>query len=1152
VAAIVAASIAGKLPVAAAQQQSEPPAPAPAGEPVQKLEEVTVTGSRIKRTTDYTTPTPTTVIDSTVLDNLGIVNLGQALNQIPSNLSQMTPGNTANSAFFTGSYLADLRGLNPFFGSRTLTLIDTRRAVQTNQGDGFDLNMIPQILVQRIDTVTGGASAAYGSGAISGVVNIFLDHKLEGARINADGYESNHSDGKDRHIGAAYGHGILDDRIHFVVGGEFEHQDEIGCQQARTWCAADKGWYQNGMAGAAPTYAAGTGLRAGVVSPAGTFFPVSQGFFGLGATSLPQGNAGSTYQVTPDGTGLMPYSIGYAGNAGETDTGTFIGGNGPPQNQFTALLPNLSRGVITAMVTAKITDDINFKGDWNWGQVRTSHDFGGSTSFGSGLNITPQNAYLTPGIIAGEPTLAPGGAPGVMGAEFSKQWMNVDQSINTSTTVKRFSVGFDGKVPGTSWNWDAYFEYGNTRREQFEPGVIRASSYAMAVDSVLANPLTGQAGAGAQPMCRVTAAALAAGDTNYIADVTNPANPWFDPFAGYATNPTTLANNNALASGCVPINPFGINTVPSDAQAYSFGALDEKLRYSQTVAAINAAGNIFKGIGGGPFALAVGVEWRQEQGFNDEIPSCLPSDVGVTGAGATASSCTLRSQDFAIQFGTPFAGGVKVDEVYGELALPLARNLPFAHGAEIDFSGRFSRYDNNQILALEPQCGTCQSVVGQSGETAKHNLVTYKVQGFYEPIEGVRIRASDSHDSRAANFRELYYGQQLKPFSQGGFAFCGHPGADSFLKEIEYDGTCFWNLLGNVSLAPETSDTQTFGIVLTPPQLPGLNLAADYFHIKINNSISQASVNQVELACNSMSAACAGLSFDNNVWDIGGTTMGPGAHACYVGAFGPFASPADAGCGPTPVAGTAAPDGGRLESGKQAWVDGAANVAGVNSRSYNGSFYTEDGIDLTLTYTQSLPDNSLLTFRSLATWTGLQRYQAYQGLPALDILGQVGGIGILGDFTPAPRWAGNASITWTKGVFSMTPNMRWVGTGKLNALGVTPGPNDKTITCPGPDLYQRVACGDPSATTSAGGYVLMPYNHVGSYFLFGLNSTLSFEDKLGIKTVQVFAQVDNLFNRAPPFAAAPGSFFGSGTAGANPILYDTIGMATRIGFRLIF
>ncbi|HTV77970.1 MAG TPA: TonB-dependent receptor plug domain-containing protein, partial [Steroidobacteraceae bacterium] len=162
----------------------------------EQLQEVTVTGSRIKRTTDFTTATPTTVIDASTMENAGVVNVGDVLALTPSNISNFTPQTTGMSSFNTGAYIPDLRGLNPYFGSRTLTLIDGQRAVSTNTMDSFDLNFVPQVLVQRIDSVTGGGSAAYGSGAVAGAINIILDHQLEGGKFDADTYDTHYNDAK--------------------------------------------------------------------------------------------------------------------------------------------------------------------------------------------------------------------------------------------------------------------------------------------------------------------------------------------------------------------------------------------------------------------------------------------------------------------------------------------------------------------------------------------------------------------------------------------------------------------------------------------------------------------------------------------------------------------------------------------------------------------------------------------------------------------------------------------------------------------------------------------------------------------------------------------------------------------------------------------
>ena len=133
--------------------------PAAEADEARLLEEITVTGSRIRRD-DFSSAQPTTVMDNNYLQSLGVINLGQAMVGVPQNVNRNSPDANAGNNFFNGSTLANLRGLNPFFGTRTLTLVDSRRHVPTNQGDGVDLNFIPTILIDRVETVTGGASAS--------------------------------------------------------------------------------------------------------------------------------------------------------------------------------------------------------------------------------------------------------------------------------------------------------------------------------------------------------------------------------------------------------------------------------------------------------------------------------------------------------------------------------------------------------------------------------------------------------------------------------------------------------------------------------------------------------------------------------------------------------------------------------------------------------------------------------------------------------------------------------------------------------------------------------------------------------------------------------------------------------------------------------
>ena len=1018
----------------------EAAAPAASSDQPQQLQEIEVTGSRIKRTTDFSTPTPTTVLDTTAMESAGIVNVGQALQMAPANLSSFTPANTGNSAFFTGAYIPNLRGLNSFFGSRTLTLIDTERAVQTNQGDSFDLNFIPQVLVQRVDTVTGGGSAAYGSGAIAGVINIILDRQLEGGKVNGDLYQTNDSDGRDRHLGAAYGFGIADNRVHVVLGGEYEKQDPVGCEDARTWCANNEGFYQSGItAGGQALYSLGNGLRSAAMSTSGVLAP-----FALPTTTLGTANYNQFIQGSPDGQSGMPYSGGPTAYAGEYGSGTVLGGSGTLENQYTQLMAGTTRGVITGLITAKITDDINLKVDLNWGKVESS---GAANNISDFLSVGAGNTAVPASLLAAS-----------AGNYLYKDWTDqVPEDIYTSSTVKRVSVGLDGRYGDSSWTWNGYAEYGLTQREQLEPDEVHDQSLALALEGCPAG--------------------------------------------------------SPLAGGCVAINPFGTQPL-SDAQiAYAFGPLLEELRYEQTVVAFNSTGDIFRGIGAGAWSAAAGLEWRQELGNNldnDRLGNGCAPTIGIT----DPTECALRATDFSQQFGSSFGGLNTIDEGYLELNLPLARDLPFAHLLNLDVAGRESHYESDALygVAFTDYDADPSAYPVAPASSATHNLTTWKASLAWEPVEGVRVRASQSRDMRAADLREMFYGQSLLSGAEGGlYGYCAAPGQNN-----TYGNPCNINLYGNTNLAPETSKTTTAGIVLTPTQVPGLQFSADWIHVHIANAISAAAfdfteqqvIQNLKNGGNGLTSS-GSISFNNAVC---GTNLQ---------------------CLNDWLAG-----GGTYNTG------GSSDILSINSNAFNGAYYDERAVDFSLSYLlPSLPDGSSLSFRTLATWTGEQQYQNYAGGQVFNLLGQEGGNALLNDYTPAPRWRGNLAVTWTKGILSLTPMLDWVGHGTLLDNGVTPQQTG---------LYNYVASG--AATAAGQSYVLLPFNYVPSYFKFDLNATLDFGSVWALKDLQVYTQVNNLLNKQPPFAAAPsGGLFGTGGyAGTNPVLYDTLGLAYRVGFRVMF
>src|ERR1700761_4132243 len=139
-------------------------------------ETVVVTGSRLGAQAGLHTPTPGTAVSATDLQAAAPSNIADALNQLPSMVQSGGQQNNAGSTS-TGKNLLNLRGLGT---TRTLVLLDGLRFPSTQNTNTVDTNVLPQALVKRVDIVTGGASASYGSDAVAGAVNFVLDDNYEG------------------------------------------------------------------------------------------------------------------------------------------------------------------------------------------------------------------------------------------------------------------------------------------------------------------------------------------------------------------------------------------------------------------------------------------------------------------------------------------------------------------------------------------------------------------------------------------------------------------------------------------------------------------------------------------------------------------------------------------------------------------------------------------------------------------------------------------------------------------------------------------------------------------------------------------------------------------------------------------------------------
>ena len=204
--------------------------------------DIVVTGSRITAS-GFTAPTPTTVISTADIAKNAEPNIFTTIAQLPSlqGSTGTTTGTNSTSSGSQGMSSFSLRGLGTI---RTLTLLDGQRVVGANVTGVPDISLFPQLLIKRVDVVTGGASASYGSDAVGGVVNFITDKHFEGFKANVQGGETTYGDDRQYLIQAAAGHAFLDDRLHVEVSGEYDHEDGVGAGGFGEDAPAGRDWYR--------------------------------------------------------------------------------------------------------------------------------------------------------------------------------------------------------------------------------------------------------------------------------------------------------------------------------------------------------------------------------------------------------------------------------------------------------------------------------------------------------------------------------------------------------------------------------------------------------------------------------------------------------------------------------------------------------------------------------------------------------------------------------------------------------------------------------------------------------------------------------------------------------------------------------------------
>lgn len=549
------------------------------------VDEVIVTGTRIGRTDGFEAPTPVTVLGETELRSFASSNIADSVNSLPVFAGSMTPGSSvANvSAGYAGMNVLNLRSLGR---SRTLVLLDGQRIVASNVDGSVDVNNIPQDLVSRVEVVTGGAAAVYGSDAVGGVVNFILDTDYTGLKGKVSAGITGEGDNETLSASLTGGTSFAGGRGHIVGNVSSRNSDAIAVNR-RDWNLT--GWQFMFNPNYTPTNGQPERL---LLNHVGT----SDGIRGGIITN-------TALRGTAFGSGGQPYQLQYGDLVRDPD---MRGGDwekasvrGTPEGQ--SLAPDINDLSVFTHVTYELTDNVELFAEASHGRSET-YNYGYSLECNSCLTVRSDNPFIPASVAAQMQTL------GLTNFRMGTQHQDLGSaSTDAERTVARFVVGAKGDFQafGSDWNWDVAYQRGIAKQHVVADNSMLMANFNLAVDAVR-NPVTGEI------VCRSTLA--------------NPGN------------------------GCVAYNPMGIGVNSQATLDYIRGAGLRQFKreeITQDAASATVSGEPFS-IWAGPVSLAAGVAYRKDSsdGSNDTVSNTrgwYTGGYGTTKASINVSEAFLET-----------------------------------------------------------------------------------------------------------------------------------------------------------------------------------------------------------------------------------------------------------------------------------------------------------------------------------------------------------------------------------------------------------------------------------------------------------------------------------------------------------------------------
>ncbi len=777
--------------------------------------DIVVTGTRIRQP-NLDSFEPTTSLDRSYLEARGITNLADALRESPGVRGSTTP-NGLQAPFGQGMNFTNLYGLGV---NRTLTLVNGRRFVSSSApaltnatpGTPVDLNVIPTILIDRVDRVSVGGAPVYGTDAIAGTINVILKRRMQGLDLRATSGITSEGDNARYNFSAAGGIDFAGGRGNLTAAISYDHSDGV-LSSARSFYRASVFNVTNPTSAAAAVLGpvGRTPASDGRVNPdigfnnsatdgfPGTITAANVSIPGLTANGvLASGLGGFRWQFDRSGN-LVAFNRGTLFNAPLTGGGAnpaatrATNGDGLQLNNFNQIVSGLKRLNTAAFFTFDLTDRLTLFAEGSWSrntadQKVSQPSYNGVIAAGrsGALTFSVNNPFLTAQarqqiMAAGNPTT------------FTISRANTDLSDpsgSTGSDVYRGVVGLEGKfaVAGRDFNFEVYADYGRADIADYYQDIDQ-QKFINAINVTTA---------GGQIVCSATQ------NVTVVAMI-----------------PTTLITPVA-DSACVPLNLFGSGVATPAALAYIRRDTVTSSRLQQFVANANVGGSPFD-LFGNPVGFNLGYEHHWESA------RFVPDSFIRSGLGRLAAVA-------------PVSGSYTLDEEFGEVLVP------------------FIRPENNALFSRLEAFGRLRNVDSSTGT----NFRSWAVGGVFAPVRDVELRGNVTRSFRAPAITELFtlraVGSVAVPelchastINAGSvptvraancaafIAKYGAPAAASVTAPAYFGG--------NPNLRNETADSFTYGVILRPRMVPGLAISVDYVNIKVKDPITTQTAANIASGC---------------------------------------------------------------------------------------------------------------------------------------------------------------------------------------------------------------------------------------------------------------------------------------------------------------